>query len=42
VFRQRREKWLNKITIQSLQSAAGTGNAAPTPDSVTPPPAPRP
>jgi len=35
VFRQRREKWLNKITIQSLQSAAGTGTpAAPTPDAV--------
>lgn len=36
VFRQRREKWLNKITIQSLQSAAGTGNAPPAPDSVAP------
>lgn len=36
VFRQRREKWLNKITIQSLQSAAGTGTpvVAPAPDSV--------
>ena len=40
VFRQRREKWLNKITIQSLQSAAGTGTpvVAPAPDSVPPAP----
>jgi len=42
VFRQRREKWLNKITIQSLQSAAGTSTpVAPAPDSV-PPAQPRP
>lgn len=40
VFRQRREKWLNKITIQSLQSAAGTGTVVtpPAPDSVAPTP----
>ena len=39
VFRQRREKWLNKLTIQSLQSAAGTGISVtpPAPDSVAPP-----
>jgi uncharacterized integral membrane protein len=38
VFRQRREKWLHKSTIQALQSAAGTGAnvAPPQPDSVTP------
>ena len=40
VFRQRREKWLNKITIQSLQSAAGTSTPVvpPAPDGVPPAP----
>jgi uncharacterized integral membrane protein len=34
VFRHRRETSQHKNTIQALQSAAGTGNAQPQPDSV--------
>lgn len=36
VFRQRRQTSQHKNTIQALQSAAGTGNAQPTPDAVNP------
>ena len=35
VFRQRRQTSQHKNTIQALQSAAGTGNAAPQPDGVS-------
>ena len=43
VFRQRREKWQHKYTIQALQSAAGTGVVAttPPPPDAVPPVAPR-
>jgi len=34
VFRQRRQTSQHKNTIQALQSAAGTGNALPQPDTV--------
>ena len=42
VFRQRREKWLNKTTIQALQSAAGTGATVPPAPDAVPPVVPRP
>jgi uncharacterized integral membrane protein len=37
VFRQRRQTWQHRSTIQALQSAAGTGSAQPQPDAVTTP-----
>jgi uncharacterized integral membrane protein len=36
VFRQRRQTNQHRNTIQALQSAAGTSNAQPQPDAVTP------
>jgi uncharacterized integral membrane protein len=36
VFRQRRQTTQHRNTIQALQSAAGTSNAQPQPDAVTP------
>jgi lipopolysaccharide assembly protein A len=36
VFRQRRQTTQHRNTIQALQSAAGTSNAPPQPDAVTP------